>query len=125
LTQRLVSRQAAFERLVKLTGRLERLCGEYLQAYIDIGDVANNEELKQSLERLELANAGIVEWIRKARGLKLDSRVYTHKDVTNVLKDRDATKKNLRETSEEPGKKGRNCYSGGLTITAEAQRTPC
>lgn len=90
-----VSRQKTFERLVSLTGRLERLCGEYLRAYIDIGDVANNDELRQNLERLEQANTGIVEWIRKARGLKLDSRVYTHKDITNVLKDRDATKENL------------------------------
>ena len=66
-----------------------------MQAYIDIGDVANNEELGKSLERLEQANTGIVEWIRKARGLKHDSILYTHKDVTNVLRDRDATRENL------------------------------
>lgn len=84
-----------FERLVELAGRLERLCGEFLRAYVDLGDVANNEELRQSLERLEMANTGIVNWIRKARGLKHDSRVYTHRDVANVLKDMDATRENL------------------------------
>jgi hypothetical protein len=89
------NRQQAFERLVKLTGRLERLCGEFLQTYIALGDVANNEELRQHLEGLEMANSGLVDWIRKARGLKHDSIVLTHKDVMNVLKDRDATRENL------------------------------
>lgn len=89
------NRQDAFERLVKLTGRLERLCGEYLRTYVALGDVANNEELRQHLERLEMANSGLVDWIRKARGLKHDSIVLTHKDVMNVLEGRDATRENL------------------------------
>ena len=41
-----------------------------------------------------MANSGLVDWIRKARGLKHDSIVLTHKDVMNVLKDRDATREN-------------------------------
>jgi hypothetical protein len=73
------NRKDAFERLVKLTRRLERLCGEYLHTYVALGDVANNEELRQHLERLEMANSGLVDWIRKARGLKHDSIVLTHK----------------------------------------------
>ena len=44
---------------------------------------------------LESTNTGIVTWIRKARGLKHDSMVYTHKDITNILKDKDATRENL------------------------------
>ena len=89
------NRQDAFQRLVKLTSRLERICGEYLQTYVALGDVANNEELRRHLERLEMANSGLVDWIRKARGLKHDSIVLTHKDVMNVLKDRDATRDSL------------------------------
>ena len=60
-----------------------------------LGDLSNNEELRQHLERLEMANSVLVDWIRKARGLRHDSIVLTHKDVMNVLKDRDATRENL------------------------------